>query len=213
MEQVQTRAQHYSTGAEGAVIDTTMAALSANHFIPHHVGSRSEALAKVRELIPTGASIMNGSSRTLQDIGFVDVLKNHDHAWNNLHDAILAETDPQKQAQLRAYSVVSDFYLGSVHALTQSGELLIASNTGSQLPHLVFTSPNIVLVVGHQKIVPTLEAAMQRLQEHVIPLEDERMKEMYGFGTTHGKTLILHRENPNMGRAIHVIVVDEVLGF
>ncbi|MBI5004228.1 lactate utilization protein [Candidatus Kaiserbacteria bacterium] len=213
MEQGQTRAQSYSQTADSQIIQATMDALSARHFIPYRAENRSEALSKIRELIPAGVSVMNGSSRTLQDIGFIDVLKNHDHPWDNLHDAILAETDPDKQAQLRKYSVASDFYLGSVHALTQEGELVIASNTGSQLPHLAFTSPNIILVVGSQKIVPTLDDAMRRLQAHVIPLEDERMKEAYGFGTTHAKTLILHRENPSMGRKVNVIIVDETLGF
>src|SRR5207253_2703769 len=123
-------------------------------------------------------------------IGFIDYLKTGEHGWNNLHEAILAEKDPAKQAELRKYSVVSDFYLGSVHALSETGELLIASNTGSQLPHLVFTSSNLILVVGAQKIVPSIDAAFKRLTEIVIPLEDENMKSKYDVGTAQNKSLI-----------------------
>ena len=156
---------------------------------------------------------MNGASRTLEEVGYIEYLKSGTHGWNNLHEAIVTETDPAKQAVLRKQSVISDFYLGSVHALTETGELLIASNTGSQLPHLVYTSPNIILVVSTKKIVPTLSDAFSRIEEHVVPLEDVRMKSVYGYGTTYTKTLVLHSENPALGRSVKVILVTEDLGF
>ena len=194
-------------------IQKTAAALAGNNFKPLVVGTKEEALAKIKELIPAGASVMNGSSQTLHEIGFIDVLTSKSHPWNNLHDAVLAETDPAKQALLRRQSVVSDFYLGSVHALTETGEMVIASNSGSQLPHLAFTSPNLILVVGVQKIVPTLTDAFQRVDTHVVPLEDERMKKAAGYGTMQAKTLILHKENPAIGRNVYVLIVNESLGF
>jgi L-lactate utilization protein LutC len=172
-----------------------------------------ETLEAIKKLIPQGASVMNGASVTLEQIGFVDYLKAGEHGWNNLHATILAEQDKEKQAQLRKLSVVSDFYLGSAHALTEGGELVIASNTGSQLPHLVFTSPNLILVVSTKKIVPSLEAGFERLEKHVVPLEDVHMKEKYGSGTKRNKTVILHGENPNMKRSVTVLLVNEDLGF
>ncbi len=156
---------------------------------------------------------MNGSSETLSEIGYIDFLKSGQHGWNNLHELILAEPDQVKQGLLRRQSVVSDYYLGSVHALSETGEMVIASNTGSQLPHSAFTSTNLIYVVGSQKITPTLLDALQRLNEYVVPMEDERMKKAYGFGTTHAKTLIMHKENPMFGRNIKVIIVKESLGF
>lgn len=203
----------YTTLATPEVLDRTMAALAEHHFQPVSVHTKNEALEKIKELIPAGASVMNGASRTLEEIGYIEYLKAGQHGWNNLHEAILAEEDAEKKAQLRKQSVVSDFYLGSAHAVTETGELFFASNTGSQLPHLAFTSPNIILVVGTHKIVPTLADATARLESRIIPLEDERMKQVYGYGTQHNKTLILHAENPALGRNVHVIFVNEVLGF
>jgi hypothetical protein len=199
--------------ASNEALETTIKNLTANNFTPIVVENKEEALAKVKELIPAGASVMNGASETLAQIGYIDYVKSGSHPWKNLHEEILKETDPAKQALLRRQSVLSDFYLGSVHALTETGELLIASNSGSQLPHIVFTSPNVVFVIGSNKIVPTLQDAFTRLDVRVIPLEDERMKKVYGFGTTHAKTVILHKENPMMGRKVNVIIVKEVLGF
>lgn len=177
------------------------------------MSSKEEALEKIKEIIPDGASLMNGSSETLRQIGFVDLLKSGKHPWRNLHDDVLAEKDPEKQKKLRRESVLSDFYLGSVHALTETGEIVVASNTGSQLSHLVYTSPNIIFVVGAQKIVPTLPDAFRRIDEYVYPLEDARMKSVYGYGSSHSKTLILQKESPGLGRKIRVIIVNEALGF
>ncbi|MBI2037362.1 MAG: LUD domain-containing protein, partial [Candidatus Magasanikbacteria bacterium] len=90
---------------------------------------------------------------------------------------------------------------------------LIASNTGSRLPHIVFTSPNIIFVVGAQKIMPTLADAFSRLEEYVKPLEDKRAQAAYGVGTADNKIVVFKGENPMMGRKIKVIFVNEVLGF
>ncbi len=194
-------------------ITKTVNALEANGFLPSVVATKEEALAKMQEVIPEGLSIMNGASKTLEQVGFLDLLKSGTHSWNNLHTAILAETDPIKQALLRRQSVVSDVYVGSVHALTETGEMVITSNSGRQLPHIAFTSPTVVLVVGANKIVESVTKGFERIEKHIIPLEDERMKGVYGFGTLWAKSLVLHKENQALGRKVHVIIVNEELGF
>lgn len=204
---------NYTELASKEAVDTTVAALSAHHFLPEVLATKEDALARIKELIPKDASVMNGASKTLEQVGFIEYLKAGTHGWNNLHATILAETDAQKQGELRKMGVLSDFYLGSVHALTQTGELIITSNTGSQLPHLAYTSPNIILVVSTEKITPTLPDAFERIKNHVVPLEDERMKGVYGYGTQLNKTLILHGENPALGRKVHVLLIEEKLGF
>lgn len=204
---------NFNTLATVDSVTKTSEALTSHGLIAHSVSTKEEALEKIKELIPQGASIMNGASRTLENIGFVDYLKDGNHGWNNLHEAILAETDPAKKAEIRRHSVLSDFYLGSVHAATETGELLIASATGSQLPHIVFTSPNLIFVVGAQKIVPTLSDAWKRLEEYVIPLEDENMMNKYKAHTKLNKAVTFFGESAMMGRKVHVIFVNEILGF
>ena len=203
----------YTHVAEASSLDKTVKALQANSFLPEVIANKADALARIQALIPAGKSVMNGSSRTLEEIGFTELLHNKQHPWNNLHDAILAETDPAKQNTLRQQAVLSDYYIGSVHALTETGELLIASNTGSQLPHIVFTSPNIIFVVGTQKIVPTIADAFARLEEHVVPLEDVNIRQKYGMGTTVSKVLLYKKESPVTNRPIHILLVQEPLGF
>ncbi len=191
----------------------TIEALKARGLEGVVVNSKEEALSKIKELIPAGASVMNGSSRTLEEIGFVDYLKSGDHPWKNLHEEILKEKDPTRQAELRRLSVLSDYYLGSVHAVAETGQLVIASNSGSQLPHIVFTSPNLIFVVGTHKIAPNLDEAIKRVREYVLPLEDQRMKSVGMGGSFVSKLLIFEKEQPFMNRKVHLIFVNEKLGF
>jgi len=203
----------YSTLASEETITKVVAALKERNVEAIVVENKTEALAKIKELIPAGASINNGFSTTLNEIGYVDYLKSGTHGWNNLHAAVIAEKDPARQAELRNASLFAQYYLGSVHAVAQTGEMIIASASGSQLPPIVFTSKNIIFVVGTQKIQETYEEAMKRVQEYVVPLEDQRMKSTGAAGTTLAKIVTFEREPAFMGRKIRVILVKEKLGF
>lgn len=203
----------YNNLASKETVAKTINSLKGRGFLPELIETKEAAFTRVKELIPAGSSVMNGSSRTLEEIGFVNYLKSGEHGWKNLHADILAISDPVEQQKMRQQAILSEFYLGSVHALTEDGELLIASNSGSQLPHLVSTSPNLVLVVGAQKIVPTIGEAWKRLEEYVIPLEDERMQTTQGVGTYPSKVLLLNREPDFMGRKVHLLIVNESLGY
>jgi len=204
---------NYNTLAPKETVDRTIKALETKHIHTILVRDKTEALEKIKELIPEGASVMNGSSVSLEQIGFVDYLKSGNHGWNNLHKAIVEEKDPIKQAALRKQSVLSDYYVGSVHALIENGECIIASNTGSQLPHIVFTSPNIIFVVSTKKIVPDFTEGMKRLENYVVPLEDKHMMEKYGMNTALNKIVIFKNENPTLGRNIRMILVEDDIGF
>lgn len=194
-------------------MERTVAGLAARNIEAIVVADGAAALEKIKELVPAGASVMNGASKTLEQIGFIDYLKGGAHGWRNLHAEILAESDPETQARLRRESVLSDYYLGSVHALAEDGQIVVASNTGSQLPHLVYTSPNIVLVVSTKKIASSLEEALQRLEEYVVPLEDARMMEAYQAHTKESKLLVIKHEPEFLGRRFRVILVGESLGY
>lgn len=204
----------YDTLASPEIVTKAIAGLKERGIEGEFVQTKGDALERIKSLIPQGASVMSGASRTLEEIGFIDHLKSGTHGWNNFKDVILAEKDPAKQAELRKQSVLSDYYLGSVHALTESGEMVIASNTGSQLPHLVYTSQNLILIVSTKKIVPDMNGAMGRLHDYVFPLEDARMKSVgVAAGSYISKVLIFNREAAFNKRSVRVIFVNERLGF
>jgi len=203
----------YNKLASKEIIDETIKNLATNNVEGIFVETGKDALAKIKELIPVGASVMNGASVTLEQIGFVDYLKEDKNGWNNLHKGIIDEKDTAKQMMLRKHAVLSDYYLGSVHALSQTGEFIVASNSGSQLPHVVYTSPNLIFVVGAQKLVPNLEEGMKRLNDYVIPKEDVHMMEKYKMHTYPSKILIFKREGTFLQRKVRMIIVGESLGF
>lgn len=204
---------NYKVLARPEQIHATISALADRGIEAIAVANRAEALEKIKAFIPKGASVMNGSSRTLEEIGFVEYLQSGEHGWKNLHEEIFAEKDPVRQAVLRKQALLSDYYLGSVHAVAETGQLVIASNSGSQLPHVAFTSPNLIFVAGTHKITPNLDAAIARVRNYVLPLEDTRMKDAGMGGSAISKLLIFEREPTFTGRKVRVIFVPEKLGF
>ncbi len=203
----------YSDPAPKATVERTKIALQQKGYEVIEVASGTDALGLITKTVPRGVSVMNGTSTTLEQIGYLPYLREGTHEWRDLHALITNENDREKRMALRRESTGADFYLGSVHAVTESGDLLIASNTGSQLSHLAFTSPNIILVVGTHKIVPTLADAMNRLEEYVLPLESERSIKAYGVPSQVNKILIIKGENRMLKRHIRIIFVNEPLGF
>jgi acyl-CoA hydrolase len=111
---------------------------------------------------------------------------------------------------MKAIGGQPDYALGSVHAVTRDGTLVIASASGSQLASYVWGAAHVIFVVGAQKVVPTLEAAHQRIYEHSLILEDARAYAAYGQNSSVGKVLEIHLEAP--GR-IHVVLIKQVVGF
>ena len=195
------------------IIQKTIESVQARGVNVIFVNDRGAALEKVKELIPPGAPVMTGASVTLKEIGLEEMLKNGQHPWQNLKAAILAEKDPENQRALRKQATLADYYLGSVNAISQTGELVIASMTGSQLPAYSFSSKNIIWITGVQKITTSLEEALRRVREYVLPLEDKHMKELGAPGSKIGKILIFESESPFLNRQITMILVNEELGF
>ena len=176
------------------------------------INTKEGTLKRLKELIPKNSEVMIGGSTTLEQIGFVNLLKSKNHPWVNLKDKILAEKDKNKQNELRRLSVTSQYFIGSVHAVSQTGELLVASASGSQIPSYAFSSDNVIWVVGTHKITKNLKDAFDRVRNYALPLEDKRMKSIGYSGSTIGKLLIFEREiMPN--RKITLIFVNEKLGF
>ncbi|MBI2128866.1 lactate utilization protein [Candidatus Woesearchaeota archaeon] len=193
-------------------INEAIKALKARGITAELVETKEKALERLKNLIPEKSEIMTGGSTTLEQMGFVDLLKSKKHPWKNLKDEILAEKNEAKQTELRKNSISSQFFIGSVHAVVKTGEVLVASASGSQIPAYAFSSDNIIWVVGAQKIVSSLEEGFKRVREHCFPLEDKRMKSIGYGGSAIGKILLFEREiMPN--RKITLIFVNEKLGF
>ena len=195
-------------------VQRTIDAVNVRGIQAELVETREAALERVQALIPPGCVVMTGASVTLKQIGFEEILISGNHPWRNFKADLLAEKDPVKQSAMRKQGALAEFYLGSVNALAETGELIFASGSGSQLPAYAYTSRNVIWVAGTQKITPTLEDAMRRVREYVLPLEDQRQKSVGNkAGSRINKILIVEGEPEYLRRNVSLILVNQTLGF
>jgi L-lactate utilization protein LutB len=176
-----------------------------------YVSNAAAAIEKIKELIPEGAEVMNGSSTTLIEIGYQDLVNSKTASWKDLHKVITSEDDAQKRRELRRKSVISEYFLSGVNAISMTGELVSCDASGSRVGAWPFAAKNLILVSGVNKIVPTLQDALQRVREYAYPLEDARIKKAQGTSSQIGKCVILANEKQT-GR-ITLILINECLGY
>lgn len=204
----------YDTLPAPEIVQRTVDAVNARGIHAEQVETKEAALTRVKELIPPGCVVMTGGSVTLRQIGFEEILISGDHPWRNFKADLLAEKDPVKQSAMRREGTLAEFYLGSVNALAETGELVFASGSGSQLPAYAYSSRNVIWVAGTQKIAPTLDDALRRVREYVLPLEDQRQKSLGNkAGSRINRLLIIEGEPAYLRRNLTLILVNQILGF
>jgi hypothetical protein len=196
-----------------AKIEHLQEALAERNITMEYVPTGAEALARLKELVPLGIKVMTGSSTTLDDIGFTTWLKElHDTQQVHYYRAeVHTMGDAKARASNRRIATLSEYFLGSVNALTEDGLAVVSDASGTRVGGYVYGALNVIWVVGVNKIVPTLEDAFRRVWEVALPGEDARIKSIGGHGSEVGKLVVFYRE-AEVGR-IRMILVGESLGF
>ncbi len=193
-------------------VQKTIGALKKNGIDAVVVENEEDAKQKVISMLPKGAEVMNMTSVTLSTIGIdkeINESGNYDSVKNKLNK-MSRETQSGEMQKIGAAPV---WAVGSVHAITEDGKVVIASNTGSQLPAYAYASAHVIWVAGTQKIVADQEEAIKRIYEYVLPLESVRLNKQYNTNTGSfvSKLLIVNREF--IPGRITVVFVKKVLGF
>lgn len=196
--------------ADSQSIEKTKQALEANGIKVSIAESGSQAKEKALSLIKKGATVMTATSTTAQQIG-LDTAIDESERFISLRKKITSLPESEQRAQARRINSAPDYVVGSVHAVTEDGKIVIASNSGSQLAPYAFSAANVIWVVGTQKIVKNLDEAMQRIEEYTLKLEDERLMNTYGMHSAIRKLLIVNSEV--MPERINLIFIKEKLGF
>jgi hypothetical protein len=174
------------------------------------VDSGEEARQAVRSLLPVGAEVYNNTSRTLEVIGVAEDIERSE-LYQPLRPRLYQMDREMQGREMRQLSAAPDWVVGSVHAVTEEGSLLIASASGSQLGPIVSGAGHVILVIGGQKIVPNLNAGLRRVDEYCFPLEDLRARQAYGVPSAVNNLLVINKAIAP-GR-ITAILVNEPLGF
>jgi LUD domain len=186
------------------------AALTAHGFTVEILDDAAAARARIQDLIPEGASVFTGASETLRLSGI-----DEDINGSGRYDAIRSRGQAMDRATQLAeiWRVMStpDVIVGSVHAVTETGSLVIASASGSQLPGYAGGARHAIWIAGAQKVVPDLASALRRIEDHCLPLENERAMKVYGGPSAINRMLILNAEiEPGRGT---VLLLREAIGF
>ena len=203
-------ARHFGAATDDDTVKRTAAALEANGITVLRAADAAEAKRIVLSLIPEGSQVHHGASQSLDESGITEEIDN-----SGRYEALrprLWSMDRQGQAdEIRRLSSAPNVMLGSVHAVTETGSLLAASMSGSQLGPYLSGAGRVILVVGTQKIVSGVEEGLRRIAEYALPLEDARAMAAYGIHSAVNKVVIINREI--IPDRITVVLVDEVLGF
>ena len=205
-------AGEFAGAADDATIAATAAGLRAKGYAVHVVDTGDEARDLILGLLPEGAEVGQGASTTLEEIGVT-----HEIEESGRFDAVRKRTrsmdrsTPEGLRAMRKLGVAPDWYVNSAHAVTLDGTIVVASNTGSQLGPLAFGAGEVIFAIGSQKLVPDLETAMRRIEEHTLLLEHARMQGLYGTDSEIKKLLIIHKEfRPSR---FTVVLIKEPVGF
>ena len=196
--------------ANNEQIERAAKALEANNIHTLIAENGEEAKRLFFELLPEGAEIFLGASVTLETLGIKDEI-DQSGRYDAVRPKIFAMNRETQGMEIRKLGGAPDYAAGSVHAVTEDGQVLIASNSGSQLGPYASGAGKVIWVVGAQKIVRDLNEGLRRIQEYSYPLEEEHMQQLYGVGTHINKILIVNAElRPNR---ITIIIVKQELGF
>src|SRR5215831_2782631 len=191
-------------------LERAASALTAHGFTVEILDDAAAARARIKDLIPEGASVFTGASETLRLSGIEE-----DINTSGRYDAIKARSQAMDRVlELdEIWRVIStpDVIVGSVHAVTETGSLVVASASGSQLPGYAGGAARAIWIVGAQKVVPDLDAALRRVEDYALPLESARAQAAYGQPSAINRLLILNAE-PQPGRGT-VLMLREAIGF
>ena len=199
----------FTTLPDDETLTATVVGLEEHGFSVEVVDDLDAARVAVLARIPDGSSVMTNTSVTLQETGIAAVI-NDGGRYESARSKMMALDFATQLQEMKAVAGQPDFALGSVHAVTRDGALLIASASGSQLASYAWGAANVIFVVGAQKLVPTVEAGRERIYEYSLGLEDARAYAAYGQNSFVGKLLEIHQELP--GR-IHVVLIRQAVGF
>jgi hypothetical protein len=199
----------FTTLPDDQTLAATVVALEEHGFSVEVVDDLDAARKAVLARIPKGSLVMTNTSVTLQETGIADAI-NGGELYESARNKMFALDFATQAQEMKVIGGQPDYALGSVHAVTRDGTLVIASASGSQLASYAWGAANVIFVVGAQKLVTTVEAAHERIYKHSLKLEDARAYAAYGQHSSVGKLLEIHQELP--GR-IHVVLIRQLVGF
>jgi hypothetical protein len=195
--------------ADPAHLERTAAALAGRGFKAQVADSAEHARRLVLEAIPEGAEVHLALSETARELGLASEI-DESGRYDSVRSRLNALDRETQSREMRKLGAAPDYIVGSAHAVTDDGEIIVGSGSGSQLGAYAYAGGNVILVIGHQKLVRDVDEGLRRVREYSLPREYARMQAAGFPGSLLAKTLIIHHEPSDR---ISVILVPKTLGF
>ncbi|MEU4223589.1 LUD domain-containing protein [Nonomuraea sp. NPDC026600] len=203
-------ATSFTDPAPAQTLERVAAALRENNFAVEILDDAAAARTRLKDLIPEGASVFTGASETLRLSG-IDEDINSGGRYESVKARSVTMDRATQLTEIWRMIACPDVIVGSVAAVTETGSLVAASASGSQLAGYSGAAARVIWVVGAQKVVPDLSTALRRIEDHCLPLENERAMKAYGVPSAPNRILVLNAE-PHPGRGT-VLLLREAIGF
>ncbi|HEX4719361.1 MAG TPA: LUD domain-containing protein [Thermoleophilaceae bacterium] len=195
--------------ADRAHLERTAAELNSRGFKAQVADNAEQARRLVLDAIPDGAEVHIALSETMRELGITGEI-DESGRYDSLRSRLNKLDRATQGREMRKLGAAPDYIVGSAHAVTDDGQIVVGSGSGSQLGAYAYAGGNVILVVGHQKLVHDLDEGLRRVREYSLPREYARMQQAGYPGSLLAKTLIIHHEPSDR---ITVILVPETLGF
>src|SRR5258708_1455953 len=160
----------YDQLADQESLYRTIESLKNNGINASIAATSAEAREKALALIPDGSEVMTMSSVTLEHLGLTKEI-NTSSKYASVKNKLTAMDRATDSREMQKLGAAPDYTVGSVNAVTENGQVMIASNTGSQLPAYAYGAGQVIWVVGTQKIVKDLGSGLKRIHDYTLPLK------------------------------------------
>lgn len=202
--------ERFALPAQDQQLSRAADALASRGFGVEILADAAMARARVRDLLQEGTAVLTSASETLRLSGITDDV-NASGRYRAIGPLAMSLDRATRMDDIRALTAAPDAVVGSVAAVTETGSLLAASASGSQIPSYGGGAALRIWVVGAQKVVPDLETALRRIETYAYPLEDARARAVYGQPSAMNEILIVNGE-PFPGRT-RVLLLRQAIGY
>jgi len=199
----------FSQPASRERLERARDALRANNIATEIVADRAAAREAVMALVPEGAEVHVALSETMRLLGVTEALETGDR-YRAIRPQLMKLDRTTQRREMAKLASTPEYMLGSVHAVTEAGQLLVGSGSGSQIGPYANGAGKLILVAGSHKVVKDLDEGLRRLREYSYPLEDARMKSLGRPGSLLAEALIMYWAPP--GR-VRMFILEEPIGF
>ena len=201
----------WSDKVDKEIILQTIDSLKKNNFNAIFVETLEQAKDKFFEILPQGASVLTNASVTLDTIGISQEI-NESGRYDSIKNKLSLMDRAASHLQMQQLGSAPTWAVGSVHAVTKDGHVIIASRSGSQIPGYAYGADHIIWVVGAQKLVENIDEGIKRIYKHTLPLESVRVQKAYGMEHSDVSKMLIFNKEITPQRT-NIIIVNQAIGY